>query len=254
MLYHEEMNLVVPISTSDRITLSIVSHGQASLVRLLLSDLAALPQQNFEVIITINLAEDESPYQGQPFPLRIIRNDLPKGFGANHNSAFSQSTGRWFAVVNPDVRINALDLLTLLSPFVDQSVAAVAPVVLSSDGKVEDSARRFPTLIRFAKRVLLRLRDADYNVGPVPYLVDWVAGMFVVFRRDAYQNIGGFDDRRFFMYLEDADICRRLGKVGLKVMVNPNVQVIHMAQRASRRNLKHMRWHAVSALRYLTGL
>lgn len=240
--------------SSDLITLSIVSHGQASLIHSLLNDLAALTQQNFEVLITVNLPENESPYHGYPFPLRIIRNDTPKGFGANHNAAFHQATSCWFAVVNPDIRIKTFDLQTLLSPFHNQSVAAVAPVVLSDDGKVEDSARRFPTLMRFAERVLLKQRNADYNVGPAPYQVDWVAGMFVVFRRDAYQQICGFDDRRFFMYLEDADICRRLGKIGWKVMVNPNVEVIHMAQRASRRNLKHMRWHAVSALRYLTGL
>jgi GT2 family glycosyltransferase len=242
------------MANSDQITLSIVSHGQASLICLLLAELAELPHHNFEVLITVNLPEDESPYQGHPFPLCIIRNDAPKGFGANHNAAFGQATARWFAVVNPDIRIKKLDLLTLLSPFHDQSVAAVAPVVLSIEGKVEDSARRFPTLMRFAKRVLLRQRVADYNVELVPYPVDWVAGMFVVFRRDAYQKIGGFDDRRFFMYLEDADICRRLDKFGYRVMVNPNVQVIHMAQRASRQNLKHIRWHAVSALRYLTGL
>jgi N-acetylglucosaminyl-diphospho-decaprenol L-rhamnosyltransferase len=250
----EEENLKILMATSDQITLSIVSHGQAALIRSLLAELAELPQQNFEVLITVNLPEDESPYHGHPFPLHIIRNDTPKGFGANHNAAFGQAKTRWFAVVNPDIRIKTLDLLTLLSPFRDESAAAVAPIVLSSDGKVEDSARRFPTLMRFAKRVLLKQRDADYNVQTVPYPVDWVAGMFVVFRRDAYQQIGGFDDRRFFMYLEDADICSRLGKIGWKVMVNPNVQVVHMAQRASRRNLKHMRWHAVSALRYLTGL
>ena len=254
MSAQEEKNLKDPMATSDQITLSIVSHGQASLIRSLLADLADLPQQNFEVLITVNLPEDESSYHGHPFPLRIIRNETPKGFGANHNAAFGQAKARWFAVVNPDVRIGTSDLQTLLSPFYDQSVAAVAPVVLSGDGQVEDSVRRFPTLMRLAKRVLLKQRDADYNVGPAPYQVDWVAGMFVVFRRDAYQQIGGFDDRRFFMYLEDADICRRLGKIGWKVMVNPNVEVIHMAQRASRRNLKHMRWHAVSALRYLTGL
>jgi N-acetylglucosaminyl-diphospho-decaprenol L-rhamnosyltransferase len=254
MSAQEEKNLKDHMTTSDQVTLSIVSHGQASLIRLLLADLAELPQQNFEVLITVNLPEDESAYHGHPFPLRIIRNDTPKGFGANHNAAFGHANARWFAVVNPDIRIKTLDLQTLLSPFHDQSVAAVAPVILSGDGKVDDSARRFPTFMRFAKRVLLRQRDADYNVGAVPYPVDWVAGMFVVFRRDSYQQIGGFDDRRFYMYLEDADICRRLGKIGCKVMVNPNVQVIHMAQRASRRNLKHMRWHAISALRYLTGL
>lgn len=241
-------------SISDRITLSIVSHRQASLVAYLLTDLAKLSKQNFDVTITINCPENESIYEDYPFSLRIIRNNIPRGFGANHNAAFSQSTTKWFAVVNPDVRIKSLDFQVLMAPFENQAVAAVAPVILSGDGKVEDSARRFPTLTRFAKRVLLRQRNTDYKIGATPFAVDWVAGMFVVFRREAYQEVGGFDDQRFFMYLEDADICRRIEKKGWQVIVNPSSKVIHMAQRASRRNLKHMRWHAVSAIRYLTGL
>jgi N-acetylglucosaminyl-diphospho-decaprenol L-rhamnosyltransferase len=242
------------MNLSNQFTLSIVSHGQGSLIHLLLNDLAELPRQNFEVLITLNLPEDETPYQGYIFPVRIIRNSEPKGFGANHNAAFAQSLSQWFAVVNPDIRINALDLQTLVLPFQNQAVAVVAPVVLSGNGNVEDSARRFPTLIRFLKRTLLGQRNADYKIGETTCAVDWVAGMFVVFRREVYQEVGGFDDRRFFMYLEDADICRRIGKKGWQVIVNPNSKVIHVAQRASRRNLKHMRWHAVSAFRFLTGL
>jgi N-acetylglucosaminyl-diphospho-decaprenol L-rhamnosyltransferase len=239
---------------TDQITLSIVSHGQASLIASLLADLAKQPLYNFEVILTINIPEDESPYQGYPFPIQIIRNEVPKGFGANHNSAFCHSQSEWFAVVNPDIRSEALDIQTLLLPFRDETVAAVAPVVLSIEGKVEDSARYFPTLLRLVKRVLFKQRRSDYLVDVEPYVVDWVAGMFVVFRRDAFQRIGGFDDRRFFMYFEDADICYRLKCNSWKVMVNPDVQVVHVAQRASRHNLMHLRWHSVSAFRYLTGL
>ncbi|HEY6529176.1 MAG TPA: glycosyltransferase [Cellvibrionaceae bacterium] len=238
----------------DQITLSIVSHGQAFLIRDLLNDLAALTQPNFEVIITVNLPEDESIYQGFPFPMRIIRNTSPKGFGDNHNAAFLCSTTQWFAVVNPDIRIQSLDFEVLLRPFQANQIAALAPVVLSAEGMVEDSARRFPSLLQFAKRVLLRQRNSDYEVQSTPYEVDWVAGMFIVFRREAFQRVGGFDARRFYMYLEDADICNRLGKEGWQVIVNPHIQVIHMAQRASHRSLKHMRWHAVSALRFLIGL
>jgi GT2 family glycosyltransferase len=179
---------------------------------------------------------------------------VPKGFGSNHNAAFAQSKGKFFAVVNPDIRIQSLNLQVLKSPFENQKVAAVAPVILAGDGAVEDSARHFPTLLRFTKRVLLRQRNSDYKLETYPYPVDWVAGMFVVYSRVAYQIIGGFDDRRFFMYLEDADICRRLQKEGWAVLVNPAVNVTHLAQRASRRNLKHMYWHAVSTFRYLTGL
>lgn len=239
---------------SARVCLSIVSHGQGPMILALLSDLARLPQQNFEVLITINVPEDESPYHGHPFPLRIIRNGLPKGFGGNHNAAFTKTHCNFFAVVNPDIRIQSLDLQELLVSFDNQKVAAVAPLVLSNEGQVEDSARRFPTLLRFAKRLLLRQRGLDYRLEKSPYSVDWLAGMFVVFRSEAYKQVNGFDDRRFYMYLEDADICRRLHQHDWDVLVNPTVKVTHNAQRASRRNIKHMRWHAVSAVRYLTGL
>jgi N-acetylglucosaminyl-diphospho-decaprenol L-rhamnosyltransferase len=242
------------LSNRNKLCLSIVSHGQASLIRELLCDLARLPQQNFEVIVTINVPEDESPYHDHAIPLRIIRNNIPKGFGGNHNAAFAETDCNFFAVVNPDIRIKSLDFKELLASFEDQKVAAVAPIVLSNLGEIEDSARRFPTLLRFAKRLLLRQRGLDYRLDNCPCSVDWVAGMFVVFRSDAYRRVQGFDDRRFFMYLEDADICRRLHQNDLKVLVNTSVSVTHNAQRASRRNLKHMRWHAVSALRYLTGL
>ena len=103
------------------------------------------------------------------------------------------------------------------------------------------------------KRVVLRHREPDYVPGNAPLLVDWVAGMFVVFRKNVFLSLGGFDDRRFFMYLEDVDICRRINEAGFNVLLNPKVSVVHMAQRASHKNLKHMRWHVVSAFRYLTG-
>lgn len=239
---------------SARVCLSIVSHGQASMIHSLLSDLARLPQQNFEVLITINVPEDESSYHGHPFPLRIIRNSIPKGFGENHNAAFAKNDCNFFAVVNPDIRIQSLDLQELLVPFENEKVAAVGPIVLSNQGRVEDSARRFPTLLRFAVRIFLRQRSLDYRFEKRPCSVDWLAGMFVVFRAKAYRQVKGFDDRRFFMYLEDADICRRLHQNDWDVLVNPGVMVTHNAQRASRYNIKHIYWHVVSAVRYLTGL
>lgn len=231
----------------------MVSHGQADLIRYLLLDLAALPFHDFEVIVTLNISEDDSLYKGFNFPLKLIKNDIPKGFGANHNAAFLQSEGLFFAVVNPDIRIQALDSEELLSPFSESRVAAVAPLVYSAEGSVEDSARRFPTFSRLFKRIVLKIRHSDYHPGDAPLLVDWVAGMFVVFRKDVFRSLGGFDDRRFFMYMEDVDICRRLNSAGFSVLLNPKVSVIHMAQRASHRNFKHMRWHAISAFRYLTG-
>lgn len=239
---------------TETITLSIVSHSQACLIRALFSDLAKMADSNFEVVLTINIPEDESFYDGFDFPIRVIRNTEPKGFGANHNAAFAQSRSKWFAIVNPDIRMEAVKLHTLLLPFDDEEVAAVAPLVVSGADTFEDNARRFPTVFQLFKRVVLRRRNLDYLIRDEPYDADWVAGMFVVFRRVAYEQIAGFDSKRFFMYMEDVDICQRLRRRGWRVVVTPHVSVRHLAQRASRRSFRHMRWHVISTLRYLSGL
>lgn len=234
-------------------SLSIVSHGQAALVRQLLDDLERLEAADFEVVLTINLPEDESGLLPRPYPVKLIRNERVQGFGANHNAAFAKATGRYFGVVNPDVRAPELRLDRLSELLTLEGVGACAPLVTDGKGHVEDSARRFPTFARLLRRVLLRQRVSDYAVGTDVVDVDWVAGMFMLFRREAYEQAGGFDAHRFFMYYEDVDLCRRLWQLGWSVKLQPATRVIHNAQRASHRNLRHLRWHATSALRYLVG-
>ncbi|MBC7431940.1 MAG: glycosyltransferase [Rubritepida sp.] len=238
----------------SKLTLSIVSHGQAALIAPLLDDLHRLALADVELIVTVNIPENEGPFQGRHLPIRLIRNAAPKGFGENHNAAYGQSTGDYFVVVNPDIRLPALDVDRLLAPMADPKVGAVAPVVLNSSGGVEDSVRRFPTIPGLARRVLLDQRAPGYVWRHQPIDVDWTAGMFVVFRRACFKAIDGFDDRRFFMYFEDVDICRRMHRAGWRVVLQPAVTVIHDAQRASRRSWKHLRWHLTSAARYFSGL
>lgn len=245
---------MTPATPSPHVTLSIVSHGQGSLIRVLLEDLRAGADLSFEIILTLNIREDESFLDDfSDLPLRVIRNATAKGFGANHNAALAQATGRWLAIVNPDIRVRPLRLAPLAETLSNASVGACGPVVLSSAGKTEDSARQFPTWWRLVRRAFLRIRRPDYEWHKSPIDVDWLAGMFVMFRREAFADVAGFDER-FFMYFEDADICRRLQKRGWKVRLDPRSSVVHDAQRASHRSLRHLRWHVSSAVRYLTGL
>jgi N-acetylglucosaminyl-diphospho-decaprenol L-rhamnosyltransferase len=236
-----------------KFSISIVSHGQASLIAPLLDDLYRLAFVDAELFITINIPEDEEPLHCQPQLFHIIRNSVPKGFGDNHNQAFRLSSGDYFIVMNPDIRLPVLNMELLLVPMMDQKVGAVAPVVFNSRGDVEDSVRTFPTLFVLVRRLLLGQRKPSYKFDIEPIVVDWAAGMFVVFRRESYHAVGGFDHQRFFMYLEDVDICRRLKEKGWLVVLQPAVSIIHDAQRASRRSFKHMRWHLTSAIRFITG-
>lgn len=241
-------------AVAPKFSLSVVSHGQDHLVRSLLADLALLRPLDFEVLVTVNLANDASEYPSGPYPVHVTRNAKPLGFGANHNSAFTRANGEFFVVVNPDIRTPGLELALLARCFDDPSMGACAPVVLNSRGEVEDSARRFPTVLGLARRVMLNDRRPDYERTDHPFSVDWLAGMFIVFRRAAFAQAGGFDARRYFMYYEDVDLCRRLQRLGWSVRVQPATHVIHDAQRASHRNLQHLRWHLTSAVRYLTGI
>jgi N-acetylglucosaminyl-diphospho-decaprenol L-rhamnosyltransferase len=230
---------------------SIVSHGQGRLVRHLLEDLGRFKELTFEVIITLNIPEEESFLEvAADLPTMVLRNASPLGFGGNHNQAFKHSKGTIFVVLNPDLRIPSFDFTTLLSSLADQSIGAWAPQVLSPAGAIEDSARRFPTLPRLLKRVMKEHKVLDYTNLCSPTEVDWVAGMFVAFRRDAYQRVNGFDEK-FFMYLEDADICVRLKLKGLRIILDPRCHVIHDAQRASHRQLNHLYWHLTSLAKFL---
>jgi GT2 family glycosyltransferase len=92
---------------------------------------------------------------------------------------------------------------------------------------------------------------ADYELYDGQHsIVEWAAGMFLLFNSEKFRSIGGFDTR-YFMYLEDADICRRLNFAGFPTIVVPEITVIHDARRATGRSLQHFHWHLSSLLRFL---
>jgi N-acetylglucosaminyl-diphospho-decaprenol L-rhamnosyltransferase len=240
-------------STALELSVSVVSHNHGEIIRELLDDLAGLSEISFEVIITVNVPESGLAPVTHPFPVRVIENESPKCFGANHNAAFEVARGRYYAVVNPDIRAVDINIESMVRLFESSSIGAVGPAVRSSLGAYEDSARRFPTMLSLVRRMAIGVRKLDYQPlldAGQPFQVDWLAGMFMVFRREAFIAVGGFD-KRFYMYYEDVDICRRLWGQGWSIVLQPAAVVIHDAQRASHRRLRHMRWHAASALRYL---
>jgi N-acetylglucosaminyl-diphospho-decaprenol L-rhamnosyltransferase len=234
------------------ISISIVSHGQGQLVEQVLKDLVGLPVPlDAEILVTLNIPEP-LPFATAsfPWPLVIVENPSPKGFGANHNAAFRMSKGERFCVMNPDVRLPENPFPLLLGEMERLRAALIAPAVLTPRGRVEDSVRHFPRALALASK-MLGCGDGRYPfaVSDEAFAAEWVAGMFMLFRADFYRAVGGFDEA-FFLYYEDVDICARLWKAGGRVLACPRAQVIHDARRSSRRNLRYIRWHLTSMARY----
>ncbi len=202
------------------------------------------------MILTLNL-EETLPFVADSFsfPIKVIRNSEPKGFGANHNQAFARATGKFFCVVNPDIRLNKNPFPALLSCLGIPSVGVVAPIVVGESGEMEDSARRFPTPFKILCKVFGGCKGGDYAVKDETIFPDWVGGMFMLFPSSIFREIGGFDTG-FFLYYEDVDLCARLTLRGYRGAVCHEVSVIHEARRTSHANLRYLWWHVMSALRF----
>jgi hypothetical protein len=232
------------------ITLSVVSHRQNALVNQLLEDVERVCADRVAVVLTQNLPDREDFAAARlPCPVEVVVNAERKGFGANHNAAFQRCRTPYFCVCNPDVRLPADPFPALVQALADPRVAVAGPLVRSPEGRIEDSARRFPTAWSLMKKLLVDRREPDYATDRGPQEVDWVAGMFMLFRADAYRAAGGFDEA-YFLYYEDADICRRLGAAGKRVLFEPRSEVVHDARRRSRRDPAHAGHHLASALRF----
>lgn len=233
------------------ISISIVSHGQGGLIGSLLNDLSAYAGPSFEVLLTLNVPETLAFSEADfPYPVRVIRNPSPQGFGANHNAAFQHALGEWFCVMNPDIRLPNNPFPFLLAEIARFEGAVIAPITVSPHGHCEDSVRRFPTPLSLAQKAF-GASDGRYHYAPgdPTFPADWVGGMLMLFRADLFRQLGGFDEG-FFLYYEDVDICVRVWKSGGKVLACPGVTVIHDAQRTSRRKARYMRWHLASMARY----
>lgn len=238
-------------SHRPRIVLSVVSHGQGSLLRGLLTDIRRYwDHKGLRLVLTQNLPEHTPPeIDGVPFPVRVIRNRRPKGFAANHNSAFGLFEGDVFCVINPDIRCPTDPMPALMAALADPLTGLAAPRVVNPQGGVEDSARRRITPWRIFARTAGLQKGPDYESAGATVFPDWVAGMFMALRSEVYESVGGFDER-YRLYCEDADLCMRLWESGYRVAYLPGASAVHDARRESHRNLTLMRWHVTSLLRF----
>ena len=236
---------------SPEISISVVSHAQIQLIEDLLHDINQHCRTlSIELIITLNL-DERLPFatDGFLFPIKVIRNLIPKGFATNHNQAFTYATGQFFCVINPDVRLNDNPFKALRACLQDSVIGVAAPLILNTSGEIEDSARRFPTPFKILCKAFGKCKGSDYLVKDKSIFPDWVGGMFMLFPRDVFKKIGGFD-QRYFLYYEDVNLCARLRVKGYAVAVCPDAKAIHHARRSSHYSLKFLKWHLMSMIRF----
>jgi GT2 family glycosyltransferase len=233
-----DLSIIIVIYNGRDITLQTLrSYAEA---------IAADPDHKYEVIAVDNASRDgvadaiEASYPD----VHLIRNPENYGFAKAGNIGFEASRGRYILSSNPDIKVDASTLPTLIRLMDgDPQVGACTPYLeLVKTGELDWGAHRgFPTpwasftyFTRLSRlfqgsrrlsRVFGRYELRDRDLG-VPHEVDAIKGGFFFVRRRAFEEAGRWDER-YFMFAEDIDLCYQLKQRGYKVMFYPQARALH---------------------------
>jgi len=209
------------------LSVSIVNTNSRAL---LLACLDSLVGTEAEIVVLDNASEDGSADSvRERFPdVRVIAQSHRAGFGVNHNTVIRATTGRYVYVLNEDTTAGDWGFEALTAYLDDHPrVAALGPRIVYPDGRLQDSAWRFPTpLVSTISLATLGRLGVTQSRGDEPRAVDWVMGAAVMLRREALDEVGLFDES-FFLYSEEVDLQARLHRAGWEVHYFPRVSVVH---------------------------
>jgi GT2 family glycosyltransferase len=178
------------------------------------------------------------------------------GFGKAHNLVIDKLKANFHLILNPDVTFSSdviLALITELSKSTD--VSFITPKVLFSNKENQYVCRKHPTFFNLINRkskisknqiIKNEYRNQDLERSFCP---EFIHGCFMLFKTVDFKSLGGFDER-YFLYMEDADICRSIDKIEKKILFFPNVEITHQLQKGSSKSMKLFIYHLLSAIKY----
>ncbi len=193
---------------------------------------AASAGRDWETMVVDNASDDGSPdLVARDHPdVRLVRSGGNVGFARANNDAWRRTRAPFVLFLNPDTKIVGPALDVLLRTLRERGDAgACGPLLVRGDGAAQVSfggrVGFFRELVQKAAlnayyrrrlRRSRRLRD-----------VFWVSGACLLARREALEQVGGFDED-FFLYFEDIDLCARLRDRGWKILFAPQAEVVHL--------------------------
>lgn len=246
-------------------------YSEQYIIPLVESIVSTLKLDNFEIIIISNSPSTFkwSDYYIKNSFINIIDNNINEGFGIGINKGVAISKYEYFCMLNPDILINndTLDELYGFFQKLDQNVGAISCMIKNSDGTRQNTffmdkglnkksfsllylRNLFPRKIRkfLFNDTTHQINKEEFDFSK-PFEVGGFYCPFVMMRKSAFLDIGGFDPD-FFMYAEDVDLFRRRFLKKYKSVLYPMVQLIHLSGKTDRFGL--MEYQAqVSYLLYL---
>jgi len=224
------------------LVISIVSYNSLSFLKECLDSILENPtEKDYQIIVVDNASSDGTvEFIGKNYPgIKLIANNKNIGFAAANNQAIKNSDSKYILLINSDCEVYKGSLDSLIG-FMDKNTGTgiAGPKIVNSDGTTQLSCRRFPSLLDAAAHNILgdifpgnpftkKYKLADVSRDK-PFKVDWVSGSCMIIRRKALEDTGELDEK-YFMYIEDVDICYRMWQKGWSVYYCPEAEIMHHA-------------------------
>jgi len=202
--------------------------------------------------------DDTADKLGEIPDIKLVVKPENVGFGAGHNTVLGENLGKYHAVINPDIELNC-DALSALVDIMEENedIAMITPRIIGDDGNEQHLPKRNPTfkylflgrLSRLGgifKKIRKEYTREDEKIKNTTD-IEFCTGCFFLIRSEIFEKIGGFD-KRYFMYMEDADLSRRLRAHGTLMLV-PQVTVTHRWEKASGKSARFLKIH-LRSMRY----
>jgi GT2 family glycosyltransferase len=217
-----------------------------------------------EIFVIDNASNDGTVARAAEFlKINLIKNGENIGFAAAVNMALKKSVGRHILLLNPDTVVfpDSFVKMILRLDAADGKMALAGGKILNSDLSVQPSVRRFPgfwdqaailtKMHRFFPTLIARHLCADFDYEK-EQTADQIRGAYFWITRDAFNKLGLFDEKNFFIWFEEVDYCRRAAASGIKIIYYPASRAIHAGgvSFGQQLSLKKQRWFVRSQFNY----
>lgn len=185
--------------------------------------------------------------------IKIIFSKKNFGFGRAHNLVlkYIKNKSKVHFILNPDIILDKKTSLTkIFNLFNNEKVIHLTPKIIDFNGKPYSSIRPFPSAFDLIKRRFFQrfYKEYAYNHDMKFFSNHCYSGCFLVIKTDKLISLNGFDER-FFLYMEDMDLIRRLNKFG-PVLYYPNYVISHFHNKGSYYSNWLLYLHCKSAIKY----
>ena len=196
------------MAVNPLLTITIVTYNSFDVVCNCLDELLSSGQ--FKIIVVDNASTDSTGQKLlQQYPdIRLIQSDINLGYGRAANRAIAVADTPYLFLINPDLKATTATVKALLDHMreADDKTVLMAPAVFESD---------------------------HTRSGPVE--TDWVIGAAMLFHLERLKPVGAFDEN-IFLFSEENDLCLRIRKAGLKILLDTDIYIEHLYRQSSAPN------------------